>query len=313
MAPLEYELLPASASPSGQPRLRFKPGPLQYQAYRPLLLLSESARPPEPNARLHEIVARLGEICLSPELAHAMLFPAHALAYASGLTHTSDFPQENRDFCGDGPSILAIMAEPQTTAVTASQSAKFLAKFHVDCLPIPITTAFRQPIHVCAWKLEAPQRVCLFTGAAKTIDPATFSPHTLQKTLLEERSKRPSPSCIHLVAPDDISPSAVRTSLLHYAQTALTPYRARLPHPHHNALEHTLEEAVACLIHPPQRNHTQIELNQAPPAWDKEHIDSRYNTHTHQSVRVRGAGPQVLITMGLVVDRVDRPRGKASP
>ena len=237
------------------------------------------------NARLHEIVARLGEICLSPELAHAMLFPAHALAYTTGLTTTLDFPQENQDFCRDGPSILAIMANSHPA--TASLSAKFLADFHAGCLPEPVSTALRQPLHLCAWKLEAPQRVCLFTGESPrdpaALDPATLAPHTLSKILLEERSKRPSPSCIHLLPPDDISPNAVRSSLLHHAQTALTPYRARLPHPHNHALEHTLEEAVAALIHPPQRNHTLIELNASPP-WDKDHIDSRYTHKRHTRV-----------------------------
>ena len=223
-------------------------------------------------------MARLGEICLSPELAQAMLFPAHALAYASSLTSTQDFPQENVDFCRDGAAVLAIMAESRTIAATAAQSARFLTRFSVDCLPVPITVVLRQPVHICAWKLEAPQRVCLFTGESPrnpaAIDPATLAPHTLSKILLEERSKRPCPSRIHLVPEDDISPNAVRSSLLHYAQTALSPYRARLPHPHNNALEHTLEEAVAALIHPPLRNHTQIELNASPP-WDKDHIDSR--------------------------------------
>jgi hypothetical protein len=109
-------------------------------------------------------------------------------------------------------------------------------------------------------------------------------PHTLSKVLLDDRSKRPTPSRVHLIDAEDISPNAVRTSLLHYAQTALTVQRERLQGQSGTVLDHTLEEAITCLIHPPLRNHTKIELNQSPP-WDKDHIDCRQATRmTHENI-----------------------------
>jgi hypothetical protein len=244
------------------------------------------------NTRLNEIVARIGEICLSPELAHVMLFPGYALAYASSphwqgchnspssteaTLQVKDFPQTCRELCYDPTCILLAMDESDPTiSHYLSQAGKFISKFQSDCLPIPITTTSHQPIHVCAWKLESPARVCLYTGenlpSMASVETATFSPHTISKILREERSKRPTPSRIHLVTQDDLSPNAIRASLLHYAQTALTSQGECIQENH--ALDHTIEEAVACLIHAPTSNHTQTKLNQSPP-WDKHDIDSR--------------------------------------
>ena len=255
LPPLEFELLPAASSPSGRARLLFKPSPLQYHAY------TNTKPTPDNSSRLHEILSRLGEICLSPELAHSILFPAHALAYQASLSTKFDFPHAT--VCNDAPSVLAHMADlPAST----SQAVSFLTKFSESCLPKPKITILKQPIHLCAWRLESPSRACLFVGQhpqdTSTIDPGNLTPHTLSKVLLDERSKRPMPSSIHLIT-DDISPNAIRKSLLHYAQTALTPHQERVSTSF--ALDTTLEEAFVCLIHAPARNHTQIELNQSPP------------------------------------------------
>ena len=200
-----------------------------------------------------------------------MLFPSHALAFSGELSTTQDFPQAYVETCHDPHAVFQAMGEQH--APNSRSTAKFLARFQSTCLPNPKIIVLRQPIHLCAWKLDAPPRICLYTGQhpsdPTTLDPSALLPHTLSKVLLEDRSKRPSPARIHLIPDDDISPNAIRQSLLHYAQTALTPYREKL-----GGLQHTLEEAIACLIHAPTRNHTRIELNQSPP-WDKDHIDSR--------------------------------------
>ena len=86
---------------------------------------------------------------------------------------------------------------------------------------------------------------------------------------------------MHLIPADDISPAAIRQSLLHYAQTILTPHKER------QHQDTTLEEAIACLVHAPARNHSQLELHQAAP-WDKDHIDARYESRID---RERGLAP----------------------
>jgi hypothetical protein len=267
--------LPDTASPSGQSRLRIKPSQLEYLAYADLKPDLQQAQCNN-TTRLQEIIARLGELWLSPELAHVMLFGSHALAFSTELSTTQDFPQAYTETCHDPHAILLAMDEPHPP--NATSSAKFLAQFQSTCLPQPKIVILRDPLHLCAWRLDAPPRICLYTGQhpsdPTTLDPATHLPHTLSKVLLEDRTKRPTPARIHLITDDDISPNAVRKSLLHYAQTALTPQREKLSGQAGSALHTTLEEAIACLIHAPLRNHTTIELNQSPP-WDKDHIDSR--------------------------------------
>lgn len=239
-------------------------------------------------------MSRLGEICLSQEFACVMLFPVHALAYQADFTTPQNFPPERRLACTDPLTVLAAMDDglPEASASLA-QAGKFLAAFQLSSLPASVPTTHRQPIHLCAWRLDLPSRVCLYTGEhprdPNTLDLSAFSPHTLSKILVEERSRRPSPSCIHVLPASDISAGAIRTSLLHYAQTRLTPHHARLLS-HDTALDHTLEEALACLIHAPASNHTEIELHQSPP-WDKNHIDSRYGqTARHSRAVTRPLG-----------------------
>jgi hypothetical protein len=283
------------------------------------------------NTRLHEIISRVGEICLSSELAHVMLFPAQARAHQSGLTSSADFPDAHRATACDPVSVLSIMSDAPLTGHAITQAGKFLSRFQQDILPEPITTQHRQPIHICAWKLDLPSRVCLYTGEhpkdPSTLDLSSFMPHTLSKVLLEERSRRQDPSRFHILQdPGSLSADAIRTSLLHYAQTALTPHKARIPGIAQQALDHTLEEAVACLVQAPTRNHTTIALNQSPP-WDKDHIDSRcvnegrgFNQCIWTRPAVTDGSSQLEATVGQAYGQVERsidvfaiPFGKEIP
>lgn len=253
--PLEFELLPADASPSGLPRLRIRPAASLH--YQPYAAPDCALTPPAHNPRLHEILARLGEICLSTELAGIMLMPG-----------PHDDPRQ---------ALLAMDDDAILTSLPNHPSRATLAAFLADSLPPPALKTLATPLRLCAWRVDAPGRVCLFTGdhpQALDITPGSFAPHTLSKTLLDERSRRQDPSAIHLLLPpsqDPGHPASVRASLLHHAQTALTPHRARVPGA---PLDTTLEEAFACLVHAPDRNHTDIALHQSPP-WDKDHVDSR--------------------------------------
>ena len=267
MPPLEFELL----SPSN--RLRFKPAPLQCQPFiiaGAELAAGEITSSATGSTRLHEIIARVGEICLSPELSRIM----SPIQPATTTTSSSVSPVQPTQ-----PSSSSINME--TTPASLRQSAGLLADLQARCMPKPTLVTLRQPLHLAAWRVETSPRVCLFTGTDQDISTSITDapPHTLPKILLEDRSKRPAPSRIHLLVPDDdISPVAIRTSLLHHAQTALVPYtHQRLPLAQINqpVLDHTLEEAVACLIHAPPLHHTHIELNEQPAPWDKDHIDSR--------------------------------------
>lgn len=167
------------------------------------------------------------------------------------------------------------------TPLATKQTETFLAHFLESCLPKPTTVDLPTPISLCAWRLESPPRACLFSGSAE-IDPSTFTaPHLLTKTLLEDRSKRPTPSAIHLVQPKQDEEAVFRDSLLHFAQTALLMHREPIsltkksPGQTQHPLDTTLEEAISCLISPPKsQNHTLTTLNKSSP-WQRDHIDHR--------------------------------------
>lgn len=201
----------------------------------------------------------MGEICLSRELAGIIM--------------------DNHNT--DPAACLQAMLHHAASATAGA----FLASFEAASLPPPAVRTLPKPVTLCAWRIDGPGRVCLSTGnsARPLLLDQSFAPHTLPKVLLDERSKRPDPSRIHLLLPaeEQATPDAIRTSLLHHAQTALTPHRVRMAKTSATCLlDHTLEEAFAALIHPPARaNHTEIALNQSPP-WDKDHIDARCARHT---------------------------------
>ena len=289
MPPLQFELIASSAATTPA-RLRFVPACLLVSPPSP------ATKSPGPaNTRLHEIIQRVGEICLSPELALVMLFPAQAhqahLMLEDPASVSDPVPacfqvSENVfDFCHDRPAILDCMGIP-TPPATARLSRAFLDQLTSDCLPPPTLVTLPKPVHVCAWNVQSPPRVILYTGEAV---PPKFEtpPHTLQKILLDERSKRHTPSSIVALdhtRGDDLTAQAIRDALLAYyhrrEQPTRTPTRQE-PLSSATTLksihtqDHTLEEAAVVFIHPPDRNHSTIPLNQSPP-WDKDHVDSRY-------------------------------------
>ena len=209
--------------------------------------------------------------------------------------------------CSDPPSTLFVMDDPALTKLTAAQTAAFLTAFFQRYHhPRPEAAhassrlvTYSAPIRLLAWRLDRPARMILYTATAppppSELDPlAPMQPHTFAKTVLEERTRRPAPSVIQQL-PSALTPAsnsdAIRTSLAHYARTVLTPYYERVttaiqPYDHTKrrwiqATSHTLEEAMACFIHPPREHHTEVFLN-GSRQWDKGHIDPRYDPRTHQ-------------------------------
>lgn len=283
LPPLDLEYLPPSSTSHGLPCLRIKAARLLYQPYADL---PQPANPaPCPHQRLHEIVMRVGEICLSPDLAHAVLFPSHAAG------HTFNDEDIESPVSSLPPDIVLAAMDVGRAPCQLRQADEFFARFLQHCLPTPVFTTSPTALHLLAWRVETPARACVFTGqhpkyiTVPAISSA-FAPHTLSKALLEDRSRRKDPSCIHLIpASTPASPDAIRASLLHHAQTALTPHHERVRNHPSPILDTTLDEFFACTIHAPARNHTDITLHQSPP-WDKDHIDSRSARHaqTHTSM-----------------------------
>ena len=177
-----------------------------------------------------------------------------------------------------------ITAGTTTTAADSDSNnlelaKRFLTRFQTDCMPPPTFVKFRYPLHICAWRIESPTRTLLPTTSTTTAktealplgnDPAAFKPHQLPKLLLDERSKRPQPSAIHLLPNDaDLTCQAVRDSLLYHIKANPSDFRVVPP-----TRDTTLEEAACVFTAGSASNHSVIALNQSPP-WEKDHVDSR--------------------------------------
>jgi hypothetical protein len=211
--------------------------------------------------------------------------------------------------CSDPAAPLNLMHDPSLSAITAAPAKAFLQEFLLRVQkttftppPSDIIIASRTPrlvqyptpLRLLAWRIDRPTRMILYTGAAcpppSKLDPPVMQPHTFQKILLEERTRRPQPSVIQFLSPcqNDTNPrAAVRASLAAYAKHRLTPFFERVSVPRAqqqqsrstrtiSAANHILEEVIACFIHPPSKpeNHTIVPINGAAP-WNKAHIDPR--------------------------------------
>jgi hypothetical protein len=248
-----------------------------------------------------------------------MLFPTQSLAYLDGAMADNDATKPfYTKLCLDPPSTLFVMDDPALTSITSSQTTAFLTSFFkrqpAPRIPTPSASTssklvtYQSPMRLLAWRLDRPARMILYTGTnpptPSELDPlAPMQPHTFTKAVIEERTRRPAPSVIQQLTPTNISAStAVRASLAHYAKHVLAPYYERvtttLPHDAAKrrwmqATSHTLEEAMACFIHPPPAHHNEVPLN-GGRQWDKGHIDPRYaHTHAH-SQATQGVGPPLF-------------------
>ena len=310
LPPLELELvldaattnsttIPAPDSSTALPaRLRFVPTQLVTHSTAAQNSNSNSSTT---TTRLHEIIQRIGEICLTPELALVMLFPAQAHqahlllsendpppsdsgddTASTDVTDLACFDENIFDLCHNKADILDCMGTPIPPDI-ARLSRAFLDLINEQCLPNPTLVTLPHPVHVCAWNVQSPPRVILYTGAHPPIvkpqaeSHAFRPPHTLQKVLLDERSKRETPSSIVALDQnsDDLTVQAIRNALLAYYHAQNQSYDTITKHTTVHTQDHTLEEAAVVFATPPDRNHSTIQLNQSPP-WDKDHIDSRY-------------------------------------
>jgi hypothetical protein len=244
-----------------------------------------------------------------------MLFPTQsldALLRDPGQKEHINKPtrQIYAQLCSAPSAPLNLMHDPSLSAITAAPAKAFLQEFlgrHQPTLSLPpppsrtprLVQYGPTPLRLLAWRIDRPTRMILYTGAAcpspSKLDPPVMQPHTFQKILLEERTRRPQPSVIQFLSPQQENPrAAVRASLAAYAKHRLTPFFERVSVPRAQqqqqsrstrtttttttipAANHILEEVIACFIHPPSKpeNHTIVPINGAAP-WNKAHIDPR--------------------------------------
>jgi hypothetical protein len=284
LPPLELELLPPSL-------VRFRPSALQYIGGKPT---SKSLAHHKSNNKNSSQIQRLGEIlCHDRVLAAAMLLPQQSLLalldHHQARCCPPALPSTHLDLVSDPASILFIMDDSVTSATHQAHATAFLRAF-LERTPDPPQhrlAVYDPPVSLLAWKIDTPVRILAYTGPPQ-ITPLTQAqlaqPHTITpKTLLNERSGRPTPARIHLFLPSTrtIQPpppgDIVRASLANYP---IVPYRETLAGNMKGVqtrlTSHALEEAVSSFIQPPPpANTTTAQLHQTMPQWTHNYMDCR--------------------------------------
>ena len=273
MEPLALQLI---QSDDGGLRLRFEASSIGLHAEPP-------AASGDPGlisyGRIYAVVQLIGSACCNTHsLAAAMLIPRESLAHLIA-------PDAKPPPLVPTGAVLDSMHDPSLLDLDASSAfvAKFLELYSLSGAS-GLPARLPRPIRLLAWRLDSPPRIVLFNDTAppapSVMDPLTLKPHTLQKILVNEHSKRHAPSSIHVVSSVGGAADNIRDSITHYAQHRLESFKETVVSVARSGLRdafvqaHTLEEALACFIHPPQGQHTEIPINEST-CWNKSHIDPR--------------------------------------
>jgi len=219
-----------------------------------------SSKPPtlkllssDPANSISASVQRLGKAALSKEMIHAMLSRPQNARYALAV---------GMHDLGSTPAMIA--------------RASSTLKSCTDIVPWSRRVQFRYPLHMLAWRIDTPSRIIAFTGTGMDVGSfmtGELAPHTLSKTLLEERSQRQDPSSVHLTEFPVVA--SVRRSLRSWAAKNLGEgFREKVEQDEDGMQAHTLEEAIACFVTKSNKNHSELRLNESK-RWDKGEIDSR--------------------------------------
>jgi len=205
--------------------------------------------------RLKDVIQRTGTILASPELACAMICPLKTKARIQG---ESD-PSLDISWCYQPGQVLSKMG------CATSQDA-------LDALeaawPTSHETNYRTARHLVAWKADTPQKTILFIGNPRNVVVDRFTPHLLDKVVMEHRASGKNPERIHVAS--DLHPNLIRDSVLQFARLAYPLWK-----PLEATVHTTLEEALTCWIREPADLHTKVALN-ASVQWENDHEDPRY-------------------------------------
>lgn len=212
------------------------------------------------SSRLQDVLSRMGEIAMSPEIAHLMLCAPDALKFVRG--HDPDVRvKTNLLLCNDPETVMRYMRLAQASH---RQEVMDMIQEIQENVPPATKTTYDPPIQVTAWKVEPPSRTILFTGRLKSdFNPHTITPHTLVKKLTDERSTLRKVGGIHVNA-------SVRDGLRAYAKHRLESNMAK-----QHRLHTVLLEGMACFTMQDPVLHTQMALHSSVP-WENEHEDARY-------------------------------------
>lgn len=218
-------------------------------------------------ARLQDVLCRMGEVALSPEIGHMMMLAIEGLYHLRD--GVSSIKEHEEQYCHTPAVLLHFMSNAKALASDNQDIQDF-----VDSLfnGLPSVQHIKQPIRIVGWRVDPPQRIVLFTGRG------------LGTTLLDERSDVSHVGGVFVLpglGTKDKTDNELRRNL---SAGMLTYMRTRLREPisetvrlddnrqhthtalHTGLVEFALQEPLL---------HTMVPLH-ASSRWENEKQDARY-------------------------------------
>jgi hypothetical protein len=233
-----------------------------------------------PQERLYDILVRLGEAATSPEMAHLMLDPKSMHDILAGVGKREGLPDySNREYV-----INRMNGHSQDT----SDFIVCLNKI-IQSLPETKERDFGSAKQLIAWRVDNPPRAILYHGADDKVDLAAQPPHTLHKSIGQDKVLNRTVSGISILNNPVLDAEGIHSALRAcMAEEIVGAHSDFANHPHHKTpiriaggkaqeLVHTttLAEAVALFTGPPPEKLSEVALHESAP-WSEGHIDTRY-------------------------------------
>ena len=136
--------------------------------------------------RLQDVLCRMGEIALSPEIGHAMMLALDGLRFLH--TGSASITQNEQGYCHSPALLLHFMSDGSRLASDKEDVDNFIGELFAR---LPEVKCVHSPVHIVGWRVDPPQRVIIFTGK--------IPGRRLDTALLDERSCVSSVGGIFLV------------------------------------------------------------------------------------------------------------------
>jgi len=254
--------------------------PTKERSQHPSALFSDCLAAQTSN-RVQDVLWRMGELLLTPDIALCMLYPTVALASLDGAS--DPVWQRYSELCLDREHLLECMCPSPSRGAEEllgkEHFTRYIARLEASLPPVHCIE-YDRPREALLWRVDIPQRLLFYVGEADAMHPAASSRHTAKKILINGKSPVRTVGRIAMLldAASPCSEIAIRTSLRKFAAASL------LQHPGNVVLvkgygpvtSTTLAETLSSFALSPVQNPTLRLLGQPPPRWGGDSIDERY-------------------------------------
>ena len=220
-------------------------------------------------ARIQDVLCRMGEIALSPEMGHLMMLALEGLDFIR--QGQSKITEHELGFCCSPPLLLHFMSKADIFASDDEDVQEL-----VDALfgRLPAVACVRRPTRIVGWRVDPPARVVLYTGR--------HPGRSLSTALLDERSDVSSVGRIFALPVaaegEHDARQALSRSLLGCLRSCLRqPIVETVRVDNNRPHTHTaLHEGLAEMALQESLLHTNVPLHSCV-RWNNEREDARYS------------------------------------